>query len=387
MLSWLSALTGRPWTRNTQWTPLLESQREFQRTLAKERARVDRHGGRFGVIVLKLESTSPLRRQAVAIARLLHRRLRDTDEKGHIGMGRIGVLLPCTGAADTCQVMEDLLDLAAEQKLLLDGQAFSYPDDEDPGTCFSDIDVSLPHTLEQHDGVAGQAGVSRVTGAARSPARSVAHPNARPLSAQLMVAPYPTWKRTLDIVGAVIGLIVFAPVLAVAILLIKLTSRGPVFFKQLRTGYLGKTFTIYKLRSMVVDAEAMRHTLTAANERDGPAFKMARDPRVTKLGRVLRATGLDELPQFFNVLRGDMSLVGPRPLPVFEAQECSAWQRQRHNVKPGLTCYWQLIKSRQVSFDTWMRLDMHYARQPSLRRDLRLIAKTFSAVVAGRVGH
>ncbi len=169
-------------------------------------------------------------------------------------------------------------------------------------------------------------------------------------------------------------------------LLIKATSPGPVFFCQRRTGYLGKEFTILKFRSMVVGAEDLQSELQERNERDGPAFKITCDPRTTVVGRFLRATGFDELPQLYNVLRGDMALVGPRPLPVEEAAQCLPWQKSRADIKPGLTCFWQIAKSRNISFPDWMRLDLRYVRSVSFILDLRLLARTVIAVFLGRVG-
>ncbi len=187
--------------------------------------------------------------------------------------------------------------------------------------------------------------------------------------------------------AAAVGLLLSAPIILTAAILIRLTSRGPAFFAQRRIGYLCQPFLIYKLRTMVVNAEALKGELMERNERDGPAFKMRNDPRITPIGRILRSTGLDELPQLWNVLTGDMSIVGPRPLPVSEAEQCEPWQRARMNTKPGLTCYWQLAKSRKMSFTEWMRLDMRYARARNLWLDFKLIVSTFSAVILGRVGH
>lgn len=340
---------------------------------------MDRHGGLFGVIILRLDNLNSAKSQTVHLARLLHKRLRDTDEKGHLGLGRIGIMLPQTNAPATHSVLENILELAAKAGLLIDGEAFVYPDqDEHSQTPFG----NATHGTVQLAGTGSSRAAIEL-----DEVRSIAQPRIRSLPLAMLTPNYPTWKRSLDVTGAIVGLTLSAPVVIGAAILIKLTSRGPVLFRQSRTGYLGKTFTIYKLRSMVAGAESQRHSLSADNERDGPAFKMTKDPRVTRIGWLLRATGLDELPQFYNVLRGDMSLVGPRPLPVFEADQCNAWQKQRQLVKPGLTCYWQLIKSRQVSFETWMRLDMHYAKRASLLRDLRLIAKTFASVFLGRVGH
>jgi lipopolysaccharide/colanic/teichoic acid biosynthesis glycosyltransferase len=138
---------------------------------------------------------------------------------------------------------------------------------------------------------------------------------------------------------------------------------------------------------MAIDAEETKHLLLELNERDGPAFKIKNDPRVTTVGQFLRKTGLDELPQLVNVLLGDMSLVGPRPLPVKEDNQCASWQQRRLDTKPGITCLWQISKSRKISFDDWMRLDLQYLRRRSAWFDVSLLLRTVKAVVLGRVGH
>src|SRR5262249_28347556 len=153
---------------------------------------------------------------------------------------------------------------------------------------------------------------------------------------------------------------------------IKLTSRGPVLFKQWRTGRGGRPFLIWKFRTMGVDAEARKAELAQLNEQDGPAFKIRNDPRITRLGRILRKTSLHELPQLWNVLRGDMSLVGPRPLPCAEADSCEGWQRRRLEVMPGITCIWQVWGRSSVSFADWVRMDVRYIRSHSLYQDVLL---------------
>lgn len=198
---------------------------------------------------------------------------------------------------------------------------------------------------------------------------------------------YPAWKRATDITGAAIGLLVASPVILAASLAIKLNSKGPVFFQQLRTGQFGNAFVMHKLRTMVVDAEELKAKLQELNERDGPAFKIKNDPRVTAVGKFLRKTGIDELPQLWNVLIGDMAVVGPRPLPCHEDAQCRTWQRRRLDTKPGLTCIWQISKSREISFEEWMRMDLHYSSKRSVRSDVSLVFKTVMAVFLGRVGH
>lgn len=371
------------WSRRSRWTATLLNQREFQRALSKERSRVDRNGNCFGFIILRLESLTAARTQTVRLGKLLHRRLRDTDEKGHLGLGRIGLLLPETAGAETDRVMNDILKLASEQNLQIDAESFVYPDKDESGD-HSDSDWStvLPDKVVQsRTGFAG-SNFEEVLKSNKSN-ESVSH------HSMLMEAafPYPRWKRAIDVAGASAGLLLGAPLLAAAALAVKSTSSGPVLFTQSRTGYLGRPFEIYKIRTMVANAEELKADLQESNERDGPAFKMKRDPRITTVGRFLRATGLDELPQLLNVLRGDMAIVGPRPLPIDEAAQCNAWQKRREEVKPGLTCFWQIAKSRQISFTEWMRLDLAYAQRSSPWLDIRLILRTVVSVVLGRVGH
>jgi lipopolysaccharide/colanic/teichoic acid biosynthesis glycosyltransferase len=202
-----------------------------------------------------------------------------------------------------------------------------------------------------------------------------------------LVRPQPVWKRILDVTGAAILLVGLLPVFGLIAAAIKLTSSGPVFFRQRRSGRGGEPFWMYKFRTMVVDAEARKAALMALNEQDGPAFKVRHDPRVTRIGRLLRRTSLDELPQLWNVILGDMSLVGPRPLPCDETRACETWHRQRLDVTPGLTCIWQVSGRSQVSFAEWVRMDVQYIRSQSLVHDLKLLLLTMPAVVGGKGAH
>jgi exopolysaccharide biosynthesis polyprenyl glycosylphosphotransferase len=190
-------------------------------------------------------------------------------------------------------------------------------------------------------------------------------------------------KRVMDIVGSFVGLVLAAPVLIATVIAIKVTSPGPVFFTQVRAGRHGRKFTMYKFRSMVVDAEALRAKLEHLNEMNGPVFKIKHDPRITAVGRFIRATSIDELPQLFNVLLGDMSLVGPRPPLPSEVCQYEAWQRRRLSVKPGLTGLWQVSGRNQVDFEQWMALDLQYIDNWSLWLDVVILLRTVPAVVRG----
>lgn len=190
-------------------------------------------------------------------------------------------------------------------------------------------------------------------------------------------------KRVIDIAGAVIGLVASLPVLVLSAVVIKLTSRGPVFFKQERVGMGGRRFTCLKFRTMRVGAHAQQELLRSASTQDGPAFKVPADPRVTPFGRLLRKFSIDELPQLLNVLAGDMSLVGPRPPIPSEVEKYAWWQRRRISVRPGLTCLWQVYGRNTVTFKRWVEMDLYYIDNWSLWLDLKLIAHTFRAVLRG----
>lgn len=195
------------------------------------------------------------------------------------------------------------------------------------------------------------------------------------------------WKSFSEFWISFFILFLLSPVLLIISLLIKITSKGPVIFKQERVGLRGRKFYIYKFRTMVQDAEELKETLLAQNESDGPTFKIKKDPRITAIGRFLRKTGLDELPQFFNVLRGEMSLIGPRPPIPEEVEKYERWQLRRLSMKPGITCTWQIIPNRnEVLFEKWMNLDIQYIESWSIKKDFLLFFKTIKTVFTG-TGH
>jgi len=192
-------------------------------------------------------------------------------------------------------------------------------------------------------------------------------------------------KQLIDFIGATILLIVLVPMLAIVAGLIKITSPGPIFFRQKRSGLNGRPFTLYKFRTMVSNAEQLKHELAAMNEMSGPVFKLVKDPRVTPIGKMLRKFSIDELPQLFNVMRGEMSLVGPRPLPVDEVKRFhDLAHRRRLSVKPGLTCLWQVSGRNKVKdFKDWVRLDLEYIDNWSLWLDLKILCRTLPVVLTG----
>ena len=193
-------------------------------------------------------------------------------------------------------------------------------------------------------------------------------------------------KRCFDVVVSATALLVLSPFLLLIGLLIKLTSPGPIIFRQARCGLNGRRFTLYKFRSMVVNADTMKAELEHLSERE-VAFKLARDPRVTPIGRLLRKFSLDELPQLYNVLRGDMSIVGPRPPIPQEVDRYERWQRRRLRMRPGLTCLWAVAGRDRIDFNAWMRMDISYIENWSLGLDWSIILRTIPYVIAGRGAH
>ncbi len=190
-------------------------------------------------------------------------------------------------------------------------------------------------------------------------------------------------KRVIDLVGASLLLAATAPVIGAAALLIRVTSPGPILFRQERCGLYGRRFEFLKLRSMELDADERKPELQDRNEMDGPVFKMRHDPRITPVGRLLRKWSIDELPQLWNVVRGDMSLVGPRPPLPEEVEQYATFERRRLSMRPGITCLWQVSGRNEIGFAEWVKLDIEYIDTWSLLRDLEILLRTIPAVLGG----
>ena len=201
-------------------------------------------------------------------------------------------------------------------------------------------------------------------------------------------AVYRVAKRALDIVASAMGLVVLSPLFLLTALAIKIEDpKGRVFYHQPRIGQNGSVFSCHKFRSMYANADEIKASLMDQNEMDGPVFKMRHDPRITRVGRVIRKLSIDELPQLYNVFKGELSLVGPRPLAVEEELACNAYQRQRELVKPGITCYWQISGRNDISFEQWIELDFKYIREQNFWTDLKILLKTVPAVLSTRGGY
>ena len=336
---------------------------EFRFAADCERMRVDRNGSVLSLLLIRLPHGHAAVSDVQFMARLLEGRLRVTDTPGLLDDGRIAVLLPDTSTEGAWKVATDLSEV--------------YP----PGPSRPECDVLVypPHQRSRDD----EAELDTET---EEGAELAASDDASESSSSefFFATATPRWKRAIDIVGGAAGLVVAGPIILGAAAAIKLTSSGPAFFVQRREGLGGRAFAMWKLRTMHQDAEEMKEELLALSQQDGPAFKLRKDPRTTRLGRLLRWTSIDELPQLWNVLRGEMSLVGPRPLPVSESQACEPWQRRRLAVTPGMTCTWQVSGRGSVSFDDWVRMDLQYAKRTGPWQDLKLIVLTLPALVFHR---
>jgi len=338
----------------------LQSSDQLRRALARERARADRSGEHLSLVAFTPRCDGVEHSTSTLLATILPGRLRVTDEFGWLDDRRIGAVLPTTTAAGAWKVADDVCQEFPEDLPPPICTVYSYPLDWSRGEEALD---SLPGT-------------------------ELELPDKCTLGLELLfLQPLPLWKRALDTAGAALGLVALFPVFGVIAAAIKLSSPGPAFFKQRRSGWGGKPFVIYKFRTMVADAASRKAALLQLNEQDGPAFKVRKDPRITPLGRILRCTSLDELPQLWNVLKGDMSLVGPRPLPCEETDACQNWHRQRLDVMPGLTCIWQVRGRAKVTFAEWVRMDLEYIRSRSLWQDLKLLLQTMPAVILRRGAH
>ena len=338
----------------------LLSRAEFLRIVQREKRRTDRSHSALSLVLVEVDA-SHVGAGTLVLSRL-QALVRETDYAAAIDEGNVAVLLPDTGEAG----LDSFLAKVAVERLahVTSVVGATYPD-----ASFDKL-------------VAERMGTPRSRHALdQEPAAATAKPG------------YPT-KRALDVVGSIVALVLLSPLFLVVAVLIKLTSPGPVIFRQQRIGQGGVPFTFYKFRSMRVDNDDRVHREYVASLIDGKPtssgevagksgqFKMKADPRVTPIGRFIRKTSIDEIPQFWNVLKGDMSLVGPRPPVPYEADRYKAWHRRRiFDLKPGLTGIWQVEGRSRVSFDDMVRMDLRYLRESSLGFDLKILAKTVSVVV------
>ncbi|MEM6674428.1 MAG: sugar transferase [Planctomycetota bacterium] len=383
---------------------------DFEAAYLRERSRANRSLRPFSVVTV---ATDPKKQDRQPIAcEVLDAEKRCSDTLGRIDRRTLGLLLPDTDGAGAWCLADRIRSQLAERACSAELAVFTHG--FDAGGTDSGHDDDHAGGLGAHNGSRVAAGPSMIRRegvthsyeAARDDASESDEPDspervalnvdsmseirrlAGPsdvedlwLASCKQLSP---WRRAMDVVVAGTALVALLPVFAVVAVAIKLTSPGPVFFVQRRAGVGGRPFAFIKFRSMYQDAEKRRAALEAKNEKDGPIFKIKNDPRLTPVGRFIRRTSIDELPQFYNVLVGEMTLIGPRPPTLNEVAKYEPWQRDRLSVPGGLTCIWQVSGRSDVGFEDWVRMDLSYALQRSPSLDFQLLTRTVRAVATGR---
>jgi lipopolysaccharide/colanic/teichoic acid biosynthesis glycosyltransferase len=378
----------------------VHSVEQFRAIVERERARADRNGHQFSVVVFDAVGAEANSAEAQHLARVLTKRIRFTDQLGWFDSRRIAVLLPETPAAGAWKLAKD-----ARTALSTDGRppecnVYTYPSRRSNYHCghserlrIKDVHPksetsafrSFPISAKAGRGARSLSDNKGTRSGQRHSTEEVAEPMQR-----LFCRPLPLWKRAMDVVGTSLCLVIFSPLMLLAALIIKSVSPGPVFFKQDRAGYGGRPFTMWKFRTMEVGADTSTHQEYVSklirgsghNGRPKPMIKLSNESHVIPLGRMLRRTYIDELPQLINVLRGEMSLVGPRPPILYELEEYQTWHYKRIDVVPGMTGLWQVSGKNRLSFDEMMRLDIRYWRQKSPWLDIRILLTTPLAIVS-----
>jgi lipopolysaccharide/colanic/teichoic acid biosynthesis glycosyltransferase len=352
----------------------VHSEEVFKAILAHERAVAERNGHSFSVLAFNGKGPGITSHSARILAGVLSERLRTTDVTGWMNVDRIGVLMPHTRFRDATSVGDQICRKASEAGAHFEFCVYLHPHDDCGKNGQKEFSLiggpaggALASVAGGHDGSgAGDQGI-----------------RVEPL-AMLFVEPLPTWKRMVDIVLSLVTIILWTPGMLLIAGAIKVVSPGPVLFRQERIGFMGRKFVLFKFRSMRVDADHSVHKSHLAHLMKGneSLTKLDKaDKRLIPYGRFFRASGMDELPQLFNILRGDMSLIGPRPCVPYEYEKFTGWQKHRCDMHPGLTGLWQVSGKNKTTFIEMMRLDIAYGRKRSLKADLRILFRTVPAVI------
>jgi len=335
---------------------------EFHLLMARERGRADRNGNIFSLIIFRMANLPPGISVQRRLLTSLGSRLRDIDEYGWYDERHLGAIIPYASRQNAKRIAENIcrdLALPAGDETFI---VYTYPE-----SWFSDerLDLSLKP---------------------RPVAQSEATVDPPSNDAAFLYQPLPVWKRALDLAFSLTALVLLSPLFLFAWVLIKLASPGPVIFKQVRVGHMRRTFTLFKFRTMEVDTDADAHAehmrkLIVKDSESRPLSKLENSLQVIRFGRLLRVTCIDELPQFFNVLRGEMSMVGPRPCLAYEADEYQRWHARRFDSVPGMTGLWQVMGKNRTTFKEMIRLDISYTQNLSLWLDLKIIFLTPIAII------
>ena len=364
----------------------LHSVEEFRAIIERERARADRNGSKFSLVVFDMGDWDTAQAVERRLTALINHRVRSTDELGWIDRRRIGVGLPDTSAEGARKLAHDISKESAIRKSLLAFKIYTYPLE------WLFIYKWLNETGQNYpnQGSTNTDSSARDVSAIQSyKAKMQQCENPADGLNSFLVRGTPTWKRIIDILGSGLGLILLSPVFLLIAAVIKIVSPGPVFFKQIRVGHLGKPFTLLKFRTMKVNCDPSIHMkhISKLIDNNMPLRKLDNnDPRIFGFGKMLRLTGLDELPQLVNVLRGEMSLVGPRPELPSSAKLCKQWHSKRFDIKPGLSGLWQVSNKTATTFNEMIRLDISYVKQMSFWLDAFILLKTLPTILFEMIG-
>ena len=354
----------------------IPSREEFSRILERERERSDRSGQGFSLVVFEYGTQeSHTDRMQILVDCILSRRVRAIDEVGWFNEGSVATMLACTSPDGAWKFAKDVVGGIPAGTEAPVCRVFTYP-----SSWISRENGNGEGRKDSHDETlrVSDSRARTQQGAGQSHCKSERFE-------QIMGRPIPPWKRFLDILGALVGLILFSPLFLLIAIFIKIVSPGPVFYQQERVGYLGKRFAFWKFRTMHVDNDATGHKqyLSHLINGDAPMTKLdaRRDPRIIPFGKFIRESCLDEFPQLFNVLQGDMSLVGPRPCLPYEAEEYLQWHARRFDIVPGMTGLWQVSGKNRLTFKEMIRLDIRYARFMSPWLDAKILLLTAPAIL------
>ena len=382
--------------------PGICSVKQFQTILESERCRADRNQHEFSLLVFDIGRSDENQIQIRYLAHVLRNRIRLTDRAGWLDNRRIGAVLPYTSAAGAWRLADDVCQAMAAKAAPPECIVYTYPSrgnsqsgEHSKQLHFADLSsewkTATPEGFSmsaKHPGSLNNDFTSQQSTEDTIRNCHEVAPSLEPLFAQRL----PLWKRSMDILGALLGLIVLSPLLFLLCLIIKITSPGPIIFKQERIRCLGRIFSMWKFRTMDVDTDISVHkqhvaalikSVKSGNpDLKNPMVKLDSNPQIIPLGKCIRKMCLDEIPQLVNVLRGEMSLVGPRPPLSYEVEEYSQWCYGRFNTVPGMTGLWQVSGKNRLTFDEMVRLDIRYSREESLWLDIKIILKTPSAIIS-----
>lgn len=382
--------------------PRIKSYEVFHADLEHRQAMAWNQRYNFSFVLFDVQSVTAGQSQTKEVSRLLVNRIRSTDEAGWVGDDQLGVILPYTPTSGAARLAEDLQSRVGKNVASLNYTVYTFPSNPFPRSKRDATQFKSEYTAYGQIGTVAEgtfadmsrAVLTRINFEQPCGLSDISMPD-NPAPGQersLEECAMPIWKRIMDILGSALGLLVLSPLFLVVALAIKAVSRGPVFFKQERVGYRGEIFRLWKFRTYEVDADTNHHRqymsnlIRAAQKGKGilssPMTKLDKAPGIIPFGNLIRKTCIDELPQLINVLFGEMSLIGPRPSVIYEAEQYADWHRKRLSAVPGMTGLWQVSGKNRLSFNEMVRLDIRYARIKSLGLDTKILFKTSLVIVS-----